>query len=151
GLSHLLAGQATDDHAILELEKSRLHVLPSGELCRDPLELLGSSLAELIKSLRERYDCILIDTPPLVLFPDADAIGVHSDGALVVARVGHTDVSSYKLAVDAVTSTRILGVILNDVSRRSFADWGKYRGGYANKDYYTSYYREGKDEGKDEE
>jgi capsular exopolysaccharide synthesis family protein len=145
GLSHLLGGEATLEHAIVPLEGTPLHLLPAGEPHRDPLELIGSSRTkELMLSLRERYDRIVIDTSPLIPFTDADALGVHGDGIVLVVRAGETAVSTYRQTLAAVTSTQILGVVLNDVSRASLADWGKYHGASPERRLYSYYYEKGR-------
>lgn len=137
GLSEALSGQAGVEHAVLTLQNSTLEVLPAGQPSRDPAELLASDEArKLLKSLRHGYDRILIDTPPILPFTDADDLGALSDGVLMVIRAGKTLASSYRQAVQSVTSTRVLGTVLNDATR-TLADLGRYR----NEEYYAEYYR----------
>ncbi len=138
GLADLLNGTTELDHAVLSLDSTPLKVLPAGPTQRDPAELLASDLAQqLMATLREQYRTIIIDTPPIIPFTDADVIGALSDGIIVVGRVGKTERSMFTRALASVSSTRILGTVLNGTDF-SLADWNRpydY--------YYTQHY--GKD------
>lgn len=139
GLTELLRGETELEHTVLGLENSSLKVLPAGSLPHDPAELLSSETAKaLVADLRKRYQRIIIDTPPIVPFTDADAVGAFSDGVLMVVRSGVTRRSSYLQALGSVTSTNVLGAVLND-ARRNLADRGRYDD-YA-KHYYEYYHR----------
>jgi capsular exopolysaccharide synthesis family protein len=134
GLSEYLNGQTELDHVILELESTPLKVLPAGAAPHDPVELLASEASEkLVQELRRRFRRVVIDTPPIVPFTDADVIGAMSDGVLLVARFGQTRRGLLERAVSSVTSARILGVVLNDVTF-SLAD-------HDSRYYETSYYK----------
>jgi capsular exopolysaccharide synthesis family protein len=137
GLTEVLTGDADFVHAVMHLKNCHLHVLPSGSTAKEPNELLTSREAkELFQTLRKRYDRIIVDSPPVVLFTDADALGVLSDGIILVTRAGVTPKSAYTQAVSAVTSTRILGTVLNSAS-------GRLMGGKSyDTDDYFSYYGE---------
>lgn len=137
GLSDLLLGRAPLDHVILCLKDSSLEVLPSGEIPADPAGLLASDKArELMTELRARYSRIILDTPPVVPFADAAAIGRHSDGFVLVVRYGVTPVSAMQRATELLTgSAPVLGIVLNDVEE-NLADRGAYRASR----YYESYY-----------
>lgn len=138
GFSELLQGKTTEDHVILEADNADLKILPAGEPPRDPVELLSSPRTEsLMAALRERFSWIIVDTPPAVPFTDADVIGAHSDGFLMVARSEKTSRSLFEQALGSVTTKPILGTVLNDVTFH-FADWNKQ--GYK---YYHHYYQRG--------
>ena len=133
GLTELLRGVSEPDHAILELENAPLKILPAGAPPRDPVELLASeSATELIADLRRDFRRIVIDTPPIVPFTDADVLGGLSDGILLVARSDRTRQSAYLQAVASVSSTRVLGTVLNDqtFSLADRSSYGEYRKGY---------------------
>jgi capsular exopolysaccharide synthesis family protein len=135
GLTEILRGQTELDHAILELENSPLKVLPSGTPVRNPVDLLSSARAQsMFVTLRQRYRRVIVDTAPVVPFTDADVIGANSDGVLLVARSGHTQQSLFARAISSITSTKIVGTVLNDVTY-SLADRGTY-----DYDYYHEYY-----------
>lgn len=140
GLSELLMGSADLVHAVLHLSNSALHVLPGGTPSNDPLELVTSRQAkDLFVALKERYDRIIIDSPPLIPFADADALGAYSDGVVVVARAGTTPKSVFVQEISAITSTKILGIVLNGVSDNP-AD-GKVH----HDRYYHAYYDQRRD------
>jgi len=136
GFSELAQQLAEIDHAVLSLEGTPLKVLPAGSPPRDPAELLASDHTKaLLASMRDRYKTIIIDTPPIVPFTDADVIGSLSDGLLLLARAGVTQKSKFLRALSLVTSTRILGTVLNAMVF-SIADWNE--DGNAEYDqYYT--------------
>jgi capsular exopolysaccharide synthesis family protein len=142
GITEILKQQAGLEHALLGLENAQFDVLPAGSVADEPSELLSSDQARsLFAELRERYDRIIVDTPPIVPFTDADGIASFSDGALMVVRAGVTPVSSYEQAVTALTSSRVLGTVINDMTR-NLADWDRYRDYH----YYSEYYRRGRKE-----
>jgi capsular exopolysaccharide synthesis family protein len=132
GLSDVIEGSVGLDHAILDVKKTRLKVLSAGDPSPDPVRMLSSeAIGKLFSTLRERFSRIIVDSPPIVPFTDADVIGAQCDGALIVARSGVTPRPALEQALNSVTSTRILGIVLNDV-QFSLAD--RHRN-------YESYYR----------
>ncbi len=136
GLTEILSGKIEIDHAILELENSPLKILPGGAPARDSVELISSEFArQMMSTLRRRFSRIIIDTPPIVPFTDADVVGGLSDGILVVARSRSTPQSMLVQALASITSTRILGLILNDTTF-SLADRENYQ---MDKQYYSYY------------
>ena len=119
GLGEILSRRMPLDHAVLSLTNSPLEVLPAGGSVSNPMELLATEDAKtLFSTLRERYRRIIVDTPPIVPFSDADAIGALGDGILMVVRAETTPTSLYQQALGAVTSTRILGTVFNGTVRR---------------------------------
>jgi len=139
GLSEVLQGSVGLEHAIHDLKNSPLKVLPAGGECSDPIELLASEdMRQMLEQLRKRFRHIIIDTPPIVPFTDADAVSKFADGVLLATRVGVTPRSAYQRSVALVQSAPILGVVLNEVGR-NFADGGSDESGY-----YTEYYDRGR-------
>ncbi|HKQ61388.1 MAG TPA: CpsD/CapB family tyrosine-protein kinase [Candidatus Polarisedimenticolaceae bacterium] len=139
-LSDVLARKTDLNHVILRLENSSLEVLPAVGGVADPIELISSDAArETMATLRERYQRIIIDTPPIVPFTDADALGALADGLLLVARAGLTPTPKYAQAVGSVTSCRVLGTVMNNVST-TLADWHRH----SNYDYDYYYDKERK-------
>jgi len=95
-----------------------LDALPSGLCPPNPSELLGSQqMADLLASLREKYDVVLIDTSPLLPVTDAAVLALRVDAVLVVTREGRTDVQDVQAARDAlgVASGKVLGSVLTMV------------------------------------
>jgi capsular exopolysaccharide synthesis family protein len=117
GLSDILSGEASLDHALIELKSSHLTVLPAGAVSFNPLELLQSDyVVSVFAELRRRFDRIIIDTPPTVPFTDAAVLSAVSDGALLVVRAGKTTGTLIERARTSLAHSSLLGVVLNDVA-----------------------------------
>jgi capsular exopolysaccharide synthesis family protein len=134
GLAELLTERAELEHAILHFKDTALEILPAGQPPKYPVDLLGSEHCRtLVATLRERYVRVIIDTPPIVPFTDADVVGRNADGTLLVVRARQTPKALFVQAVLAVTSSRVLGTVLNDVVV-NLADrdrqYGRYYGSY---------------------
>jgi succinoglycan biosynthesis transport protein ExoP len=139
GFVEVVMGEIGLDQAVLSFKETPLQILPVGRFRPDaPAVLSSPACRELLSKLRERYQRIIVDTPPIVLFSDADIIGPLADGVLMVARGGATAKAAYVNALSLVTSTRVLGTVLNDVTF-NLADPSSYYG-----DHYKSYYDKGR-------
>src|SRR5580765_2400192 len=135
GLEEVLSGEAEVDHGLLEIAAHHMTLLPAGEPPRDPVPLLsGASARSLVATLRKRFKRIIIDTPPIVPFTDADIVGAMADGVLIVARSRATPLALLEQAIASITSTRVLGIVLNDATA-NLADRRKNYDGY-----YSAYY-----------
>ena len=89
GLADVLAGSVTLDQAVQRALSPRLHVLPAGSAVPNPAELFASRpMSLLVETLRERYDYVVIDAPPLLPVADASVVATHADGLLLIARYG---------------------------------------------------------------
>ena len=85
GLADVLAGDAALENAIRPTETDGLDVIPCGTLPANPAELIESvRLQELIGQLRERYDYVLLDSPPAGGLVDASLLSALADGVLFV-------------------------------------------------------------------
>jgi len=116
GMTELLRGQTDLAHVLTEIDGSDLRLLPAGQPPRDPSELLvAREFEQMITILGDSFSRIVIDTPPIVPYPDADLIGRHSAAALIVARAGVTREAPLRQALELLGSTRILGTLLNDL------------------------------------
>ena len=135
GLGDVLRGAVKVDQAIVRLKNTQLRVLPGGKPVLDPVEMLSSPACnDVFTALSQRFSRIIVDTPPIVPFADADVLAAFADGVVMVVRAGVTPATAYTQAVSLVTSTRVLGVVLNDVTR-NLADYGHYH-----ERYHSSYY-----------
>ena len=140
GLSEILTDKTSLEHCLISLDNSRLRVLPAGAPMREPLELLTSPQAQdLMRELRQRFKFIIVDTPPIVPFADADAIGKMCDGLLMVIRSEQTTRSLYKQALTSIRSMPVFATILND-SAPNLADRERQYSKY----YYAYYDQERK-------
>lgn len=134
GLTNVLAGQVVIDEVLQPWGQGGLTVLPSGSVPPNPSELLDSqNMQDLMTSLREVFDLIVIDTPPLLPVTDGAVAAAHADGAILVVRHGSTTRNQVTQAVsvlDAVDA-RLLGSVLNRVPVKGADAYG-----------YQSYYYE---------
>jgi protein-tyrosine kinase len=136
GLKEVLAGEAELEHGLLEIKAQHIVLLPAGEPPLDPVPLLSGARARgLVEELRKRFKRIIIDTPPIVPFTDADIIASMGDGVVLVARSKVTPKPLLEQAIKSVTSSRLLGLVLNDATN-SLADRNRHYD-----DYYTTYYQ----------
>lgn len=134
GLSHYLTGQAEIEDIIYETETEGFYLSVAGPLSPDPTSLLDSDqFQEFIDKVREDYDYVIIDAPPLGVVIDAAIIGKYCDGAVLVIEQG---VIKRKVVQDVIKQlkrgkVRILGAVLNKVDERI--------GAYGAYDYKYSY------------
>lgn len=137
GLAHYLAGQKNLEEAVRKTEIEHMDIIFSGPFVPNPAELLdGNKFAELIAYCKEKYDYVLIDTPPLGSVIDSAIIARVVDGAVIVIEA---DAISYRFVQNVQSqlkksNVKILGAILNKVP----VNGGKYYGGYGK--YYGKYY-----------
>lgn len=122
GLSNVLSGAADLDDVLQTTANSKVSMLAAGPHPPNPSELLGSShMQHLLEELRSRFDYVVLDAPPLLPVTDAAVLTNLTDGALVVARYGHTKRDQLARAVENLRAidARVLGVILNMVPAKS--------------------------------
>jgi capsular exopolysaccharide synthesis family protein len=116
GLTNILAGQASLDSVLQPWGAQGLWVLPSGEVPDNPSELLGSrAMAEVLLSLKEKFDVVIIDTAPLLAVTDAVVVAAQATGTILVVRQGRTAAGKVRAAVQALHSVEanVLGCVLN--------------------------------------
>ena len=137
GLSDVLTGQAAINDAAQELKEYGISFIPAGTLPPDPTWLLQSEQFKgLIKTLRNYYDYVFIDLPPVLVVTDAAMISKRLDGFVLVVRDKSTqtpDIANMLSQLDMVDA-KILGVIYNDVTHEKKSH---YRGNYYY--YYDKY------------
>ena len=124
GLSTLLTGRIQLEEAVQGCGVRGLDVLTSGELPPDPAELLQSrAMADLLQRVREDYDVVVIDAPPLLPVTDAALLAARSDSALLVVRHGSTKRAQLRAALQRLRAVggRPLGVVLNMTPSRLLA------------------------------
>ncbi len=130
GLAQVVERGEPVGNVLVRPEGCALDILPSGAPVDDPLRILSAAACpELFKSLRVRYDRIIVDTSPIGPFTDADVLGGMSDGILMVVRAHCTPKAMYKAALEHVHSTRVLGTVLN-AATKSVLDTESYYGSY---------------------
>ena len=138
GLSHLLSGKEKNfRNAITKTGIANFDVLFSGPPAPNPTELLqGPRFEALIKSLREEYEYVIIDCPPLGLVIDAAIISRLCDGAIFVIAQNQIKRRDAKKALDQLelSGVKILGTVLNKVQQKQqpYSHYNNY-GGYGEK------------------
>ncbi|MBJ6361981.1 CpsD/CapB family tyrosine-protein kinase [Paenibacillus sp. MAHUQ-46] len=135
GLSSILAQQATYHEIIQDTDIPNLQVLTSGPIPPNPAEMMASRrMSVLLNELRQNYDIILIDTPPLLAVTDPQIIASKSDGVIIVVDYGSVkkDAAMKAKANLENVNARILGVVMNNVKRKS-----------GESGYYYYYYGQG--------
>jgi capsular exopolysaccharide synthesis family protein len=137
GLSELLLKQEPLDEAALRAAVRATHipnlfVMPAGRSRFNAASLLHSErLPELLRGLRQQFDTIMIDTPPMVNIPDARVLARLADGVILILRSAHTTRDAALLAKQRFIDDGIpvMGTILNN--------WNPNTPGYG---YYRNYY-----------
>ncbi len=110
-----------------------LAVLPAGRPTTDPMAALTSTrMRQLLSEAKEAFDWVIIDTPPLMLLPDAHLLSSLVDGAVLVVKARSTPYSAVKRAADIIGRERVLGVVLNQAESKDQSQYGSayYGGGY---------------------
>jgi capsular exopolysaccharide synthesis family protein len=116
GLTNVLVGQVDVDTVLQPWGRDGLWVLSSGSIPPNPSELLGSqNMAELMQHLRERFDVILIDAPPVLPVTDAAVAAGTADGVMLVVRHGHATRAQVEAAAAALQGldAHLVGSVLN--------------------------------------
>jgi capsular exopolysaccharide synthesis family protein len=131
GVTTVVAGQSPLEGCLRETAVEGLHVLPSGPVPPNPSELLGSRrMAALLAELEERFDVVIVDTPPVLAVTDACVLAPKVGGMLLVARSGQVDrrqVDRAKVALEAVQA-KVLGVVLDGLAQESKQGYYYYYG-----------------------
>lgn len=144
GLSHVLSGQCNINDTICATNKQNLYIIPAGVLPTNPTELLGNErFGKLINAVKDVFQYIVVDTPPIGSVIDAAVVAKQCDGTVLVVKSDAISRAAAKSAVEQIQSSNknILGVVLNKVNVKTSGYYGKY-GKY--KDYagYGDYYGE---------
>lgn len=124
GLSEVLIGSETLEDS-LYLYNDNLTVLPSGHIPPNPSEMLSSkAMGNLLTKLKEDYDVIILDSPPLQAVTDAQLLSVKADGTILVLKANTTKKESVFQAKELLekVGANILGIVLNMVENKH----GKY-------------------------
>lgn len=122
GVSEVITAQATLQECIFGTQYAGMHVLFAGQYPPNPSELLNTvQFRNLIGIVRETYDYVIVDTPPLGMVIDAAIIAAHCDGAILV--VGNHGTKDYEAqeVLDQLKKSgcKVLGAVLNQAGHRS--------------------------------
>lgn len=119
GFSSVLAGKSVLEDAIYLLPPLEIDVMLSGPIPPNASELLSRDIArDTLSALKNKYDYVIIDTPPVGVVTDAAILAHFADGVLFVVRQNYADRKVVKNAVKNLEASgvKILGAVLNDYS-----------------------------------
>jgi polysaccharide biosynthesis transport protein len=141
GLVDLLTGAATSDSLLRFYKDLNLRLLPAGSKSLNPPDVLGSErMKTLISQLRDTFDYVVLDTPPVGPVVDAITVAALADKTVFVVEWAATPRELVETAIRQVsTHKRVAGVVFNRV-RQSHAK--KYGGAYYYGKAYEKYYSE---------
>ena len=139
GLSEYLCGRESIQDIIYRTDDDYFSIIFSGAFAPNPSELISGALfSELLIKLKEMYDYVVVDTPPINVVIDAAIIAKHCDSTIIVVESGNTDRRDALHAKEQLeySGAKILGVVLNKIPRNG-RRYGKY--GYGRRYGYGKY------------
>ncbi len=147
GVSNFLIGKASLEEIILPAPSGleNLYVIPSGVIPPNPSELIGSKKTkELFEMLRNQFDIILLDSPPMGVVADPYLLARHSDALIFLVRHNHTIRQVFAHTVSNLKAEGIttnVGILLNDLNVKQGGYGSHYGYGYGY-GYGQGYYEE---------
>lgn len=121
GLSNALLNRMEPQEVIQRTSTDMLSVLAAGPVPHHPSELLSSKeMGSLLERLRDDYDLIIIDTPAIMSYTDAQIVAAQSDGVVLVIDSGNVkkEVVLKAKASLAHVQANLIGAVLNNISRK---------------------------------
>lgn len=141
GITDVLTGNITINDAIKHSDKLPFDLINRGTKTPYPTALLGSKeLEKVMNQLREMYDVILVDCPPILAVSDAVVISKYTDGCLVIVSQKLTEKTAAKEAIKLLKNNNVnlLGSIVTGISRKDKSGYGNSRYHYYYQDYSES-------------
>ena len=137
GMTNYLQGTASLSDILIRIGDSNLYVIAAGDAVPNPLELLNlKECSSLIAGLRNHFDWVILDSPPLLFAADGNLLSTMCDGTILVVRIGTTTYDSVARAVQSLCENNVLGIVVNGARRGEL--YSKYT-------YYHDYYYQGAD------
>ena len=131
GLTDYLLGGATLQQVIHATKVPNLSMIPTGIEVNSPADLLaGDKFKSFLIDIRESFDMVLLDTPPVLPVADTPTIRDLTDGFLFVYRTGFTPYTMLRQALEELGEKNVLGAVLNGVEGQSDTYYRKYYGRY---------------------
>ncbi len=141
GLASLISEEAEPEDVILTTAVANLSILPCGPRPSNPAELLTSPrFAELLALFRERFDFVIVDTPPLLAVSDPMVVAPRVDAVMVTMRLTHNGRPNAERAKEmlATIGANVLGIVVNGFGAKGIRGYGgegygyqyTYAGGY---------------------
>ncbi len=137
--SALQNGMLWREKLVKLVEVPDLDILPAGPSSRRGADLIGSSLPRILEEAAADYDLIVVDSPPILGFPEPLQMAAAVDGVVIVARAGETNRNAVGSAMNTLQRVRanVVGLVLNEVTRE-MSDTYHYYGYYGK---YNKYYK----------
>lgn len=136
GLNEHLFGKASVDEVIQKDVLPNLDIITCGKIPPNPSEILGSKkMKEFIGEMKQRYDLVLFDSPPLLVVTDAAILATEADGVMLVASAGSARANGLQRIAEFLSgiNVKIVGVVLNNFDVR------EAYGGYYSSSHYGYY------------
>lgn len=140
GLTNVLLKEADIKSAIQLTEVEGLHIISSGPIPPNPSEILASKrMSDLVDLLKQAYDYILIDAPPVGVVTDAAVLSRVTDGYILVAALSVANKDGVKMAIETLENVggHIIGVVANNIpqnKRSGYYYYYTYHNSYENND-----------------
>lgn len=136
GVSSLLLGDDKPEDVIKTTEVPQLFILPCGPIPPNPAELCQSErFKQMLAGLTERFDRVVLDSPPVLVVTDSAVLSTHVDGTVLVARSGKTTRPALREAARQLSDVgaTLFGCVLNDMNleRRAYGYYRYRRYGYS--------------------
>jgi capsular exopolysaccharide synthesis family protein len=141
GIVDVLAGRIELSDGIQSTEVENLFVLPGGSRTKNPAELLvRPEFGQLLQVLREKFDYVIIDTPPVLVVTDPCGVAAQVDGVLVAMRLGRQTRDLGRRTIEQLRDVGavIAGIVINGVDEGDTYGYGAYR--YADYKGYSNGY-----------
>lgn len=132
GLIDYLVGSVKLEEVLMKSKIQNLSFISSGTIPPNPAEMLDSQeMRNFLKQLREKFDLIILDSPPIIAVTDSEILTSMVDGTLLVVSSESTEIDMMERSVELIRreNTQFLGTVLNNFS---------YKSGYGS--YYKYYY-----------
>ncbi len=129
GLSTLLASDAALPNHLTHVSslRSNLSIVTAGPTPTDPVKLLSSQrFQEVMAAFAQNYDLVLLDAPPILGMVDTTLIASHSEGVVMVGRIGQVTRKELNQAITMLSRLNLIGIVANGASRSS-RRYGDYR------------------------
>lgn len=138
GLSDVLANQCGLIAAIHKTEVDGFDFISRGKIPPNPSELLmHSNFSKLLEEVSDKYDLVILDTPPILAVTDAAIVGRQSGTSMIVSRFALNPIREIELTLRRFNQNgvQIKGAVFNGVERRASASYGYGGYGYYNYEY----------------
>ncbi|QUM76609.1 polysaccharide biosynthesis tyrosine autokinase [Moritella sp. 24] len=138
GLAQVITGEANLADCITVDNESGIHVMACGPTPKNAQELLSSKrFKQLLESLRQSYNRIIIDTPPIQAVSDSLIISLHTDAIIYVIKSEATRVRLVQNGIRRLTKVdaNVVGIVMNHVNTSGVADSDYYYGYYSDDEY----------------